>query len=111
MEITAFAYAIHGAVLRIWGSHRMFKSVLKGDDFQLRTVKLICHDENVRGRHNLRKPRVRHLEKRLPVPRMSRNCLGLEFLDIGQNLLPIPPAMMTANVCSGLFMIVISTHP
>jgi hypothetical protein len=30
LAITAFAYAIHGAVFRIWGSHRMFKVGIKG---------------------------------------------------------------------------------
>lgn len=29
-----------------------------------------------------------------PVPRTSKNCFGLLVLDIGQNLLPIPPAIM-----------------
>ena len=32
----------------------------------------------------------------LPVPRMSKNCLGSAVRDMGQNLEPMPPAMMTA---------------
>ena len=31
----------------------------------------------------------------LPVPRMSRNCLGLDWRLLGQKRLPMPPAMMT----------------
>ena len=33
----------------------------------------------------------------LPVPRTSRNCLGLEFLLYGQKRTPTPPAIRTTN--------------
>ena len=39
-----------------------------------------------------------------PVPRMSRNCLGLDVRDIGQNLVPTPPAIITAKCSEELLM-------
>ena len=42
-----------------------------------------------------------------PVPRMSRNCLGLDVLDIGQNLVPKPPAIITAKTS---FLLLIYTN-
>jgi hypothetical protein len=34
----------------------------------------------------------------LPIPSMSWNCFGLSAVLIGQNLLPIPPAIITQYV-------------
>ena len=95
--MTALAYAMQGAVFRMNGSQRMFSSGMAGKWAAtcaryraLVTTRMRSAGTNFSNRSN-----VMRINER-PVPRMSKNCLGSALRDMGQNLDPMPPAMMTA---------------
>ncbi len=43
-----------------------------------------------------------------PVPRMSRNCLGIDCRLLGQKREPMPPAMMTQYLLLAIMLAVMS---
>ena len=95
-RILVAAYAMQGAVLRLYGSARMFSGGRPGRCLRTMstyadevTTMIFCSGTIFRNRSYV------SWMKLLPIPRMSRNCLGMEFLLIGQKRLPTPPAIIT----------------
>ena len=54
----------------------------------------VGHDQEIFSRSQFFETLVMRIND-LPVPRISRNCLGLDWRLLGQKRLPMPPAMMT----------------
>ena len=90
------AYAMHGAVLRAHGSAMIFSTGISGSC----SLTICTYGSLVTTQKLLIGQMTENLSTViwiivLPQPITSMNCLGYSGVLIGQNLLPIPPAIIT----------------